>query len=88
MPKLTPVNKPSRPVSTAGSDKVEDSAAASVRANLQSVLSTIKQLATRLDGWSPDTGTFSDGGELKHHLSDSDLEDSFSLPFLRWLGLT
>ncbi|VDL47892.1 unnamed protein product [Hymenolepis diminuta] len=61
VPKLTPVNKSPRPVSTVGSDKVEDSATASVRANLQSVLSTIKQLATRLDGWSPDTGTFSDG---------------------------
>lgn len=63
-PKLTPVSKSPRPVSTAGSDKVEDSATAAVRANLQSVLSTIKQLAARLDSWSPESGTFTDGGEF------------------------
>ncbi|VDN96364.1 unnamed protein product [Rodentolepis nana] len=64
VPKLSPVSKSSHPVSTAGSAKAEDSATASVRASLQSVLSTIKQLATRLDGWSPDTGTFSDGDTI------------------------
>ncbi|KAM7533362.1 hypothetical protein Aperf_G00000120428 [Anoplocephala perfoliata] len=60
VPKLTPVAKSPRPVSVNGSEKAEDSAVASVRASLQSVLTTLKQLALRLDGWSPEAGTFGD----------------------------
>ncbi len=41
----------------------EDAATASVRAGLQSVLSTVNGLSARLNGWSPDTGSFADGGK-------------------------
>lgn len=46
----------------------EDSATTAVRAGLQSVRSTVEQLARRLEGWSPATGTFTDGGGFDCYL--------------------
>ncbi|KAL5963120.1 Talin-1, partial [Taenia solium] len=62
-PKLTPATKSSRTSSM--STTPEDSATTSVRTGLQSVLSTVRHLATRLDGWSPETGTFGDGDTIE-----------------------
>uniref|UniRef100_A0A5K3EGD4 FERM domain-containing protein n=1 Tax=Mesocestoides corti TaxID=53468 RepID=A0A5K3EGD4_MESCO len=57
-PKLTP-SRLSRPEPPS-----EDSATVSVRAGLQSVLATVKNLSSRLDGWSPHSGTFADGDSI------------------------
>nr|CDS22504.1 talin 2 [Echinococcus granulosus] len=63
VPKLTPITKSPRTSSMVPTP--EDSATASVRTGLQSVLATVHQLATRLNGWSPETGTFSDGDTIE-----------------------
>ena len=85
--KLTPVVKSPRPQS---GTPVEDSATASVRTSLQSVLTTVRQLATRLEGWSPDTAAFADGGAertlarawffLKFNLNFINFFFSFQMP--------
>ncbi|KAL5112171.1 Talin-2 [Taenia crassiceps] len=72
-PKLTPISK--SPRSSSVSTTPEDSATASVRTGLQSVLSTVHHLATRLDGWSPEMGTFGDGDtiEFEHEIAANDI---------------